>query len=125
MKPGKAGKLGTLPKPFKEDLMLTAAMSPFRGSAVGGLDIEKDIKGMIKSSNPAKIDPAAVEVLAVRSAIANTYGLHNPNDKAKTNAAEQKQWEKFAKESIDLSNEIATEAGEEARKPTKRNLRNC
>lgn len=120
VKPGTPGKPSALPKPFKEDLMLAAAMSPFRGSSVGGLGIDKDIKDMTKSMNAAKIDPAAVEILAVRSAVINAYGFHSPNDKAKTNATSQKQWEKWAKESIDVSNDLAAEAGKGAKADEKK-----
>jgi hypothetical protein len=120
VKPGAAGKPGALPKPFKDDLMLAAAMSPFRGSTVGGLGIDKDIKDMTKSTNPAKIDPAAVEILAVRSAVINAYAFHAPNDKAKTNATNTKLWEKWAVESTDLSNQIAAEAGKGAKADEKK-----
>src|SRR5262249_50844428 len=87
---------------------------------VGGLGIDKDIKDMTKMTNPAKIDPAAVEVLAVRSAVINAYGLHAPNDKAKTKPDSQKEWEKLATSVTDLSNQIATEAGKGAKADEKK-----
>jgi hypothetical protein len=120
VKPGTPGKPGALPKPFKEDLMLAAVMSPFRGSTVGGLGIDKDIKDMTKTTNPAKIDPAAVEMLAVRSAVINAYGFHVPNDKAKTKPENQKEWQKLATAATDLSNQIATEAGKGAKADEKK-----
>ena len=81
VKPGTPGK-AALPAPFKSEVMLAGVMSPFRGGSVGGLNIDRDIKDMTKANNPTKIDPAAVEILAVRSAVINAYAFHNPNDKA-------------------------------------------
>ncbi len=112
VKPGAAGKPGALPKPsFKDDVLLDAVMNPFRGTAGGGLNIDKDLKDLTKNTSPAKIDPAAVEILGVRSAVLNGYGLHAPNDKAKVNDAGKKQWEDWSNKSIDLSKQIAAEAG--------------
>jgi cytochrome c556 len=111
VKPGKAGKPGPLPKPFKDELMLAAVMNPFRGSTVGGLNIDREIKDMTKTMNPAKIDVPAVEILAVRSAVINAYGFHYPNQKATVNDANKKLWEKLSAESVDLSKQIVTEAG--------------
>jgi hypothetical protein len=111
VKPG-AGKPGALPKlPFKEELMLASVMSPFRGSSVGGLNIDRDIKDMTKGTGATKIDPAHVEILAVRAAVINAYGYHVPNDKAKVNDTNKKLWEKWSAESTELSKQIATEAG--------------
>ena len=101
VKPGAAGKPGELPKPFKDEVMLAAVMSPFRGGTVGGLNIDRDIKDMTKGNNPTKIDPAAVEILAVRSAVINAYGFHHPNDKAKVKDEYKKLWEKWSSESTD------------------------
>ena len=110
VKPG-AGKAGALPKPLKDDeAMLSAIMSPFRPSAVGGLGIDKDMKDMTKAAGGAKIDPAAVEILAVRSTIINAYGLHSPNGKATVNTTNQKKWEKYATESIDFGKQLTAEA---------------
>ncbi len=109
VKPG-AGKPGALPKPFKDEVMLAAVMSPFRGGTVGGLNIDRDIKDMTKATNPTKIDPAAVEVLAARAAVINAYGFHSPNDKAKVNGANQKMWEKWSTDSTALSKQLAAEA---------------
>jgi hypothetical protein len=111
VKPGTPGKAGPLAKPFKDELMLAAVMSPFRGGSVGGLNIDKDIKDLTKSKDPTKIDPAAVEILGVRSAVLNAYGLHVPNDTAKVNDNNKKLWEKWSGESVDLSKQIAAEAG--------------
>ena len=109
VKPG-AGKPGALPKPFKDEVMLAAVMSPFRGGAVGGLNIDRDIKDMTKSANPVKIDPAAVEILGARSAVINAYGLHYPNEKATVKADNKKLWEKWSADSTDLSKQITAEA---------------
>lgn len=110
VKPGTPGKPGALPAPFKSEVMLAGVMSPFRGGSVGGLNIDRDIKDMTKANMPTKIDPAAVEILAVRSAVINAYGLHHPNDKAKVKPDNQKKWDKYATDSIDMSKQIATEA---------------
>jgi hypothetical protein len=109
IKPGK-GKMAALPKPFKEETMLSAVMSPFRGGSVGGLNIDRDIKDMTKATGATKIDPATVEILAVRSAVINSFGLHHPNDKAKVNDANKKLWEKWSADSIDLSKQLVAEA---------------
>ena len=110
VKPGAAPKPGAPPKPFKDELMLAAVMSPFRGGSVGGLNIDRDIKDMTKTMGATKIDPAAVEVLAVRSAVINAYGFHSPNDKGRVNDTNKKLWEKYATESTDLSKQLVAEA---------------
>lgn len=111
------GKPGALPAPagIKTETMLVAIMSPTRGSSVGGLNIDRDIKDLSKTTAPAKIDPTAVEILAVRSAVINAYGLHHPNEKAKTNAANKAKWEKWSGESVDLSKKVAVEAAKGAK----------
>lgn len=115
VKPGAPGKAGALPKPFKDDVMLAAVMSPFRGGSVGGLNIDRDIKDMTKKMNPIKIDPAAVEILAARSAVINAYGFHHPNEKASVKADNKKKWEKWSTDSVDLSKQIAAEAAKGAK----------
>lgn len=118
VQPGMPAAGGKLPKPFKDDLILMAVMSPFRGGTVGGLNIERDIRDMTKMTNPAKIDPAAVEILAVRTAVINAYGFHSPNEKARINPGNLKKWEKYSRDSIELSNQIAAEAGKGAKADT-------
>jgi cytochrome c556 len=114
VKPGAAGKPGAPPKTaLKDEQLLEAAMSPFRGQSVGGLNIDKDIKDWSKANS--KIDPAAVEILAIRSAVLNAYAFHAPNDKAKTNPNNQKLWEKFAGETTDTAQKLAAEAGKGAK----------
>jgi hypothetical protein len=110
VKPGTPGKPGALPAPFKSEVMLAGVMSPFRGGSVGGLNIDRDIKDMTKANMPTKIDPAAVEILAVRSAVINAYGFHHPNDKASVKPDNKKKWEKWSSDSLDLSKQIAVEA---------------
>ena len=115
IKAGK-GKVGPLTKPLKSDeAMLGAVMSPFRGGSVGGLNIDRDIKDMTKSMNATKIDPAAVEILAVRSAVINAYGFHHPNDKASVKDENKKKWQKWSTESVDLSKQIVVEAAKGAK----------
>ena len=120
VKPG-TGKAGALPKPLKDsEAMLSAIMSPFRASASGGLGIEKDLRDMSKATGGAKIDPAAVEILAVRTTVINAYAFHNPNNKATVNAANQKKWEKYATESIDFGKQLTTEAAKGAKADEKK-----
>lgn len=120
IKSGK-GKVGPLQKPLKSDeAMLAAVMSPFRGGSVGGLNIDRDIKDMTKTMNPTKIDPAAVEILAVRSAVINAYGHNHPNEKAAVKADNKKKWEKWSTESTDLSKQIAVEAAKGAKADEKK-----
>jgi cytochrome c556 len=113
VKPGAAGTAGVPASPLKPELTLEAAMSPFRGQTVGGLNIDKDIKDWSKKG--AKIDPAAAELLAARSAVLNAYALHAPNEKAKTNPNNMKDWEKWANGAIKASNDLAAEAGKGAK----------
>jgi cytochrome c556 len=47
----------------------------------------------------------------VRSAVINEYALHYPNEKARSKPDNEKEWKKLSQESIDLSREIAAEAG--------------
>ena len=121
VKPGAAGKFGALPKPFKDEVMLEAVMSPFRGGGVGGLNIDRDIKDMTKNMNPMKIDPAHVEVLAVRSTVINSFATHHLNQKASTNAANQQAWGRLSKDSIDFSKQLAAEAAKA--KPEEKKLK--
>lgn len=111
------GKPAAMPAPtgIKSETMLVAIMSPTRGASVGGLNIDRDIKDLSKTANPAKLDPAAVEILGVRSAVINAYGFHHPNDKAKTNDANKKLWEKWSAESTDLSKKVVVEAAKGAK----------
>jgi cytochrome c556 len=110
VKPGQSGKLDALPKPLQPDAMLEAVMNPYRLSKVGGLNIEKDIRDMIKGNNPLKIEPAAVEVLAIRTAVLSAYASHYPNPEAQKTPADKKQWEKWSLESVELSHQLAAEA---------------
>jgi hypothetical protein len=72
---------------------LDEVMSPFRGGAVGGLNIEKGIRSL----RDGKMDviPADVDVLAARTAILLDYATTMPNDKASTNKANTAKWEKY------------------------------
>ncbi|MCS6863549.1 MAG: cytochrome c [Gemmataceae bacterium] len=110
VKPGQPGKLDALPKPLPPDAMLEAVMNPYRLTKVGGLNIEKDIRDMIKGNNPLKIEPAAVEVLAVRTAVLSAYASHYPNPEAQKTPADKKQWEKWSLEAMELSQQLAAEA---------------
>jgi hypothetical protein len=116
VKPGTAGKVRDVPKPFKDELVLAATQSVFRGSRVGGLNIDRDIQDMTKVNNPKPIDPAAVELLAVRSAVISEFAFHSPDDRAKAKATETKLWEKWSRESTKVSQQLADEAakGEKA-----------
>jgi hypothetical protein len=122
VKPG-GGKPGALSKPFKDEIMLAAVMSPFRGGTVGGLNIDRDIKDMTKAMGATKIDPATVEILAVRSAVITAYGLHVPNDKGKVNDVNKKKWEKYSTDSIDFSKQVAIEAAKGVGKADEKKLK--
>lgn len=86
---------------------LEEAMSPFRGGKVGGLNIEKDIRDAMKSGTA---DPAALQLLAVRTAALGEFTAAFPNDKAKTNKGNEAKWDKWSKDMVDLSKKIDAEA---------------
>jgi hypothetical protein len=102
--PLKSGNLHTMHKFNIEEVM-----SPFRSATVGGLNVEKDIRAI--RDRKMMPDAAAVEVLAARVAILNDYAAHFPNDKATVNKAKTEQWEKLTKDSIELAQKLAAEAG--------------
>ena len=119
IKPGAGGKAGgDMPKLAKYEL--TEIMSPYRGKSVGGYNIDRDIKDMVKTMNPTKIDPAELEVLAVRTAVISEYAIHFPNDKASVKADNKAKWVKWSKESVDLSKQIAAEASKGAKADEKK-----
>lgn len=86
---------------------LDEVMSPFRAAMVGGLNIEKDIRGIRDMKTPVKV--ADVEVLAVRTAALLEYAAAMPNDKATANKANSEKWAKFCKDSIDLTKKLTDE----------------
>ncbi len=87
---------------------LDDVMSPFRVSNVGGLNIEKDIRGLRDGKIP--VNPADIAVLAARTAVLLDYASALPNDKAKTNKANSDEWMKLSKDSIDLTKKLDEEA---------------
>jgi hypothetical protein len=105
--PGSA-PLATKPLHKLNDFHLEEVMSPYRLARSGGLNIEKDIRDWSKKG--AKLDPAAVEILAARTALLNSYTMHMPNDKAEVNKANLDQWKKYSQDLIDLSRQLAEEA---------------
>jgi hypothetical protein len=109
-KPGKAplpaGNAHTQSEKYDYDLW--QIMTPFRPSDRGGTNIEKDIRDMIKDK---KADPAVVELLAARTISIGEFALHYPNDKAKVNDANKKEWAQLTKDMMDISQKLATEAG--------------
>lgn len=119
VKPG-TGKPGPLAKPFKDAEQLEIVMQPYRIAVGGGLNIEKDIREAIKKDNPAKLDPAAVELLAVRTAVLNAYSFHVPNEKATIKAANKQLWEKYSNESVGLAKDLAAEAAKGAKADEKK-----
>ena len=112
VKPGAAAGAGGLPKLNKFDLELV--MNPFRAGKAGGMNIEKDIRDMLAKESPLKVDPAAVEILATRTAVLGEFGLHFPNDAASTPPANKAQWDKWMKEMVDVSKQLAEEGGKGA-----------
>lgn len=90
------------------DFHLEEVMSPYRLARSGGLNIEKDIRDWSKKG--VKLDSAAVEILAARTALLSAYTVHLPNDKADVNKANLEQWQKYSQDLIDLSRQLAEEA---------------
>ncbi len=87
---------------------LEDSMSPFRVEKVGGLNIEKDIRGI--RDGKLTVNPADAEVLATRTAVLLEYACNMPNDKAKTNKTNNDEWVKYCKDSIGICKKIADEA---------------
>ena len=88
---------------------LDEVMSPFRGSKVGGLNIDRDLKDMTKKMEAVPIEPAAVELLAARASILGEYMQYFPNGKV-NNAAKMTQWANWSKETVELSKQLAEES---------------
>jgi hypothetical protein len=113
----KAGKGGGGSVDGKYDL--EDVMSPFRVAKTGGLNIEKDIKdGMRGKGEP--LTPAEAEVLGARCVALAEYTLKMPNDKAKTNPAMTKGWEKLTKEMAAAGKALSEEAGKGAKADAKK-----
>ncbi|MCI0700254.1 MAG: hypothetical protein L0241_04135 [Planctomycetia bacterium] len=124
VKPANATGKGDLPKlaSFEKDKVkyLEHAMTLFRNKTIletpGGLHIQQDIRDLIRKDEPAKLDPAQVEILAVRAAVITEYATHYPNAKVKG----KKDWEKWSKESVDFSKQITAEAAKGAKADEKK-----
>lgn len=121
LKPGSGKAGGDLPKleafekaKDKDVTYLPTTMKLFSNATVlklpSGMNIEKDLKDWTAKGSTIKLDPVAVELLAVRSAVLNEYAFHNPNEKARTKPESEKEWKKLSKDSVDLSKEIIAEA---------------
>ncbi|MBY0460333.1 MAG: hypothetical protein K2V38_23715 [Gemmataceae bacterium] len=128
IKPGTGKAGGDLPKlesfekaKDKDVTYLPATMKLYGNTTVlklpAGMNIEKDLKDWTAKGAVGKIDPAAAELLAVRSAIINEYAYHNPNEKARSKPDSLKEWQKLSKESVDLSKDIVAEATKKAPDP--------
>jgi hypothetical protein len=87
-------------------LDLDDVMSPFRIGKSGGLNMEKDLKDAMKGGT---MDPKAAELWGARSSVLAEWTKEFPNQKAGTNAANKAKWEKYCKEMLDLSSQIAAE----------------
>ena len=127
VKPG-AAKAGDLPKfaPFETKfagkdkvndlrlMYLSRTMAISSNTQVlkvpAGMNLEKDLKDWTAKANPPKLDLAAVELLAVRSAVLNEFAFHNPNEKAMSKPEFEKQWKDFSKRSVELSKDIIVES---------------
>jgi hypothetical protein len=114
VKPGGTPGKGDLPtlKGFDVELAMTA----FRPSKTGGMNIEKDLKDMITMKEPKPVVPAEVEVLVTRSALMMAYaaGLDYEGTYPSglpVNAQNKELWRKMMNESVDLTKQIAEEAG--------------
>ncbi len=93
----------------KAGFSLDEAMSPFRTSRVGGLNLEKDIRDYMNAKMP--MDTAAVELLAARTAVLGEFSLSMPNDKADINKANKDKWARWSVEMSEISGKISAEAG--------------
>jgi hypothetical protein len=114
VKPGAAPlKSSDLQKMHK--FALDEVMSPFRGAKVGGLNIDRDLKDMIKKDMPLKIVAADVELMAARIAILGDYMQYFPNDKAEVKQEFKDMWKKWSKDTQDLGKQIAEEASKGAK----------
>lgn len=120
VKPGNAGKPRDVPKPFKDEQILEVTQSTFRNTSVGGLGIDKDIRDMLKRENPKPIDPAAVEILAVRTAVISEFAVHTPNERALRSVNERRDWDKIARDSVEVSKQLAEEAAKGEKADTKK-----
>lgn len=87
---------------------LEDVMSPFRVAKSGGLNIEKDLKDGIKGG---KIAAADADVLGARCVALAEYTAKLPNDKAKTNPAMTKNWEKLSADMAAGGKAVSAEAG--------------
>jgi len=87
---------------------LEEVMSPFRASKVGGLNIDKDMRDMMKGTTP--IDMSALQLLAARTAVLGEYSVAFPNEKATINAANKAKWDKWSKEMTEISKKLDAEA---------------
>jgi len=108
VKPGTPGGKGEMPKLARFEL--DVIMDTFRTEKVGGMNIQNEIKDLVKAKMPTKPDPAAVEILATRTAVLLEYATPMPNEKASTSAANKALWEKWMKESVETSKQLADEA---------------
>lgn len=98
-----APKGGAAPK-FEYDL--ADVMSSYRLERSGGLNIEKDIRDYRKAK---KIEPKDAELIGARSALIASYTTKMPNDKAMTNPAMTKKWERWSQEMETTGTELADE----------------
>lgn len=113
VQPGTPGK-GDLPKLAKFDVEL--AMTAFRNTKTGGLNLERDLKDYISMKDPKPVVPADVELLAARSALMMEYAadLHYDGkypSGLSVSPATKAEWTKWMRESVELSRQIADEAG--------------
>jgi hypothetical protein len=92
-------------KPIKAT-NLEDIMSPFRVAKAGGQNIEADIKGAMKEG---KIDPAAAELIGVRSSVIAAFTLDLPTDKAVTNNAQKMKWARWTADMANASKELTEE----------------
>ena len=95
------------------EFSLEVASSPFRGKTVGGCNIERDIRDMIKTVMPKAIEPEAVELLGVRTAVLAELHPKVPPSDWRDGA---KAWVKEVAKMRDLSQALVFEAvkGEKA-----------
>lgn len=95
---------------------ISEAMAPYKAEKYGGMNIELDLRKLLKKVSPA--DVKNVEVLAARTVVLTEFSHVLPTDKAAANATNQKKWESYNKGLLKASRETLAEAvkGEKADK---------
>jgi hypothetical protein len=93
----------------KNEQYLIHTASLFRPDRVGGLNIERDLMALVRKKDPAKIDPEAVELIAVRTAVISQYTFNHPTPEVERSPANLMEWLGRSRQSAELSRSIIGE----------------